>query len=249
LCRGMKVLTPRDKPSMEWLERRGFADKSMIIPDIVLAMPLLLPEYYEGISGRSRNGLGISAANYSFARRCREKELREYIENLATTGLAFYRHYGGTIRLFVQVSLPGSDDDQRIVNLLARRLLAADVPVKIVGPECGLGGYLNAISKCSVFIGSRMHACIFSMTTATPTIGLAYQPKFRGLFNHFDLDDWVTDIDFNPSWLQERVFHAAERQTALSTSMRGRVTSVAGAILAAMRSVARRAGALPNGEG
>lgn len=246
LCRGMKVLTPRDQASMEWLEQQGFAEKSVVIPDIVLAMPLLLPEYYEGSSDRTRDGLGISAADYSFARRCGEKELQEYVEKLAATALAFHRRCGGIIRLFIQVSLPESDDDQRMVDLLARRLLAADVPVEIIGPEGGLGGYLAAISKCSVFVGSRMHACIFSMTTATPTIGLAYQPKFRGLFQHMDLDDWVTDIAFKPSWLEERVFHAADRQAALSNSTQSRVTTVAADILAAMHGVARRAGALPN---
>lgn len=243
-CRQMRVLTPRDQTSMDWLEERGFAPKSLLIPDIVLAMRLLLPEYY-GASNDIRDGLGISAADYSFARRGSKEEFECYVEGLAETASAFHRNLGGIVRLFVQVSLPGSDDDQRIVTALADRLRAMRVPVETFGPERGLKGYLDAISRCKVFVGSRMHACIFSLTTATPTIGLAYQPKFHGLFNYLGLSDWVTDISFDPAWLQERIFLAVERQKSLSAAIEEKVISAATGIISAMTTVAQRAGALP----
>jgi polysaccharide pyruvyl transferase WcaK-like protein len=246
LCRKMRVLTPRDRASMDWLDERGFAEKSVLIPDIVLAMPLLMPKYYPAHTFDQRAGLGIAAADYSFARRCEPGETEGYIQTLADAATDFHRRFGGVIRLFIQVSLPGSDDDRRIVDILAGRVRAAGVPVEIIKPDNGLGDYLVAISKCKVFVGSRMHACIFSLTTATPTIGLAYQPKFQGLFNHMDLDDWVTDIGtVDPSWLRERLISAAEGHRLLSEVILKKVASLSSDILAAMDTVARKAGALP----
>ena len=248
LCRKMPVLTPRDGVSMEWLKDRGFSEKSVIIPDIVLAMPLLLPEYYTAKANDQRDGLGIAAADYSFARRCNPEESERYVDTLARAATEFHHRFGGLVRLFVQVSLPGSDDDRRIVDLLAGRILATGVPVEIIQPDDGLTAYLATISKCKVFVGSRMHACIFSLTTATPTIGLAYQPKFQGLFNHMDLDDWVTDIEtVDPSWLRDRLTSAAEGQGHLSDIIRGKVALLSSGILASMNTVARKAGALPLG--
>ena len=248
LCRKMPVLTPRDGLSMEWLKDRGFSEKSILIPDIVLAMPLLLPEYYPTKEHDRRDGLGIAAADYSFARHYDREESERYIQTLANAATEFHHRFGGVVRLFVQVSLPGSDDDRRIVDLLAGCILANGVPVEIIQPDDGLTAYLAAISKCKVFVGSRMHACIFSLTTATPTIGLAYQPKFQGLFNHMDLDDWVTDIEtVDPSWLRDRLTSAAEGQGHLSDIIRGKVALLSSGILASMNTVARKAGALSLG--
>lgn len=246
LCQKMRVLTPRDSASMEWLKEHGFSMKSVLIPDIVLAMPTLLPEYYYTTERNRREGLGIAAADYSFARHCNQEEAERYVETLARAATDFYHQFGGTVKLFVQVSLPGSDDDRRIVDILASRIHTANVPVEIIEPDGSLSDYLTAISRCKVFVGSRMHACIFSLTTSTPTIGLAYQPKFQGLFKHMNLDDWVTDIGtVDPFWLRERLISAAKGQDLLSDSIRRKVASLSSDILAAMDNVAEKAEALP----
>jgi len=241
-CRKMQVLAPRDSSSMHWLAERGFSEKALLIPDIVLAMPVLLPEYYDEIAVGTREGLGIAAADPSFARSFNKVDTERYIRSLSDAACDFYRRFGGVIRIFVQVSLPG-DDDRQVASLIANRLLESGVPVKIIGPENGLKNYLAAIARCRVMVGSRMHACIFAMTTATPIIGLAYQPKFQGLFSHLGMNDWVSDIAFDPSWLRERLCSAAEQQTSLSDQIRNKMHHVASEVLASMSEVARRSGA------
>ena len=241
-CRKMQILAPRDSSSMHWLAERGFSEKALLTPDIVLAMPVLLPEYYDEIAVDTREGLGIAAAEPSFARSFSKADIERYIKSLSDAACDFHRRFGGVIRLFVQVSLPG-DDDREVVSLLANRLVELGVPVELIGPEKGLKHYLAAIARCRVFVGSRMHACIFALTTATPVIGLAYQPKFQGLFDHLGMNDWVTDIAFDPSWLRDRLSCAAEQQRSLSDQIRNKMHHIASEILASMTEVARRSGA------
>jgi polysaccharide pyruvyl transferase WcaK-like protein len=49
------------------------------------------------------------------------------------------------------------------------------------------------IGTCDFFIGSRMHACVAAVSQGVPTIGLAYSPKFQGLFGSIGVGDLVVD--------------------------------------------------------
>jgi polysaccharide pyruvyl transferase WcaK-like protein len=50
------------------------------------------------------------------------------------------------------------------------------------------------IGKCDFFIGSRMHACIASLSQCIPAVGLAYSQKFRGVFASIGMEMQVIDL-------------------------------------------------------
>lgn len=49
------------------------------------------------------------------------------------------------------------------------------------------------IKNCDFFIGSRMHACIASLSQGIPTVGVAYSKKFQGVFESVNVGDLVID--------------------------------------------------------
>jgi colanic acid/amylovoran biosynthesis protein len=53
-----------------------------------------------------------------------------------------------------------------------------------------LKGIINA---CNFFIGSRMHACIASLSQGIPTVAIAYSKKFIGVFDSIGSGDTVVD--------------------------------------------------------
>jgi len=55
--------------------------------------------------------------------------------------------------------------------------------------------FLNLISRCDVFIGTRFHSCIFALLGNVPTAAIAYLPKTSGLMHDLDLSDLVVGID------------------------------------------------------
>jgi polysaccharide pyruvyl transferase WcaK-like protein len=46
-----------------------------------------------------------------------------------------------------------------------------------------------AISQCSFFIGTRMHACFAAIFTKVPVFGLGYSYKYEGSFRHMGLEN------------------------------------------------------------
>jgi polysaccharide pyruvyl transferase WcaK-like protein len=50
------------------------------------------------------------------------------------------------------------------------------------------------IGLCNFFIGSRMHSCIAAMSQNVPSVGLAYSPKFDGVFEAVGVVENVIDL-------------------------------------------------------
>lgn len=60
------------------------------------------------------------------------------------------------------------------------------------------------ISKCDIFIGSRMHSNIASISTNVPTIALSYSHKYLGIMSLYGLQDFVININkFNLDTLKK----------------------------------------------
>jgi colanic acid/amylovoran biosynthesis protein len=56
--------------------------------------------------------------------------------------------------------------------------------------QCEIKGI---IGMCDFFIGSRMHACIAALSQCIPTVGVAYSPKFKGVFQSIGVEEMVLD--------------------------------------------------------
>jgi polysaccharide pyruvyl transferase WcaK-like protein len=54
--------------------------------------------------------------------------------------------------------------------------------------------YQAVTGELSVVLGGRMHPTILAASMGTPVVGLAYNPKFRGLFELLGLPEQVHDV-------------------------------------------------------
>lgn len=198
LAKALPKIAARGNISATLTGNMGFAEKTLTLPDVVIAisevngLPFDLPKEPE------RTGLGIAPIEFGFARACSDKDRDDYLAKLKTIAVAYHRETTEPVTLFVQVSLPGHDDDLPMAERLAAQLQAEGVPATIENRN-DWAGYWERISTQAAFIGCRMHSCIFAMVTSVPTIGLAYQPKFQELFKELEILDRCFDISgFDP---------------------------------------------------
>ncbi len=72
-----------------------------------------------------------------------------------------------------------------------------------------------------------MHACIFGLTTHTPTLGLGYQPKFRELFDELDLSEWVQPVDsWQPDWAFQKISEIIEGKTRFEQEIQDKIKAI-----------------------
>ncbi len=239
LCRLLDRIFVRDRKSELFLSRRGLGSgKTFLVPDIVNAMPLLLPHFYD--ASIKKTGLGISVVDYSFASSFDSIALNHYLSVLSNSAAHYFSQTGEPIRLFVQVSIPNVDDDLPIAKLLYQLIRQRGIPVDIFPVDSPLEKYIHAVQGCRFFIGSRMHACIFALSSAVPTIGLAYQPKFFGLFEQYEIRRYVYPIQaVSTAWLCSALDSTISGEHEIRTFLRKKSVHLANQVVSTLSDATR----------
>ena len=197
VAQDLRCITSRGLFSTALLKKWGYDEKVLEVPDVVLAMRHLRPDLV-GSNPVGDGTLGISPIDFRFARKRSRRDLDLYLGRLEEVAAEFRAQGGKGVILFPQVVVPGSDEDLSVAEDVARRLDRRGISNQVLRNP-GWEEYWQAIARPSAFLGSRMHACIFSMVSGVPTIGLAYQPKFHALFRQLGFESRCFDIeDFDP---------------------------------------------------
>ena len=211
LARRLPAISCRGKESHALMESWGFGKKSRNIPDIVLAFGKLRPDLVK----RQPEGdgrLGIAPVDYRFARSRTMDEMEGYIGRIAEVAASYQKRTGCGVTLFTQVSLEGTDDDQWVVRRLHEILVKSGIDSRAIESP-SWESYWDEISKPSVFLGCRMHSCIFALISGVPTVGLAYQPKFHALFRELGFPERSVDIDlFEPEAISDLLCSIREKE-------------------------------------
>ena len=108
----------------------------------------------------------------------------------------------------------------------------------------------GVIGGCDFFIGSRMHACIASLSQGIPTVGVAYSRKFAGVFETVGAAECV--IDGRTEDEQEaldRVQRLFERRHADAARLRAQVTNAQNELFALFNRIVASATPVPGAIG
>jgi colanic acid/amylovoran biosynthesis protein len=115
-------------------------------------------------------------------------------------------NYGLPIYLFIQVSGPTSQEDDRLgISQVLERLGDKKKYIHFVN-EILTPAQLKACYGCmELFLPTRMHSGIFAMTMNVPCIFIGYLTKTRGMMEAIGLQDWmlqVGSVDTEELWLK-----------------------------------------------
>jgi len=242
LASGLSRIVARGIISEETISAMGFSNKTLNLPDVVLAMRSLRPEIFQNQQDETKQGLGIAPIEFGFARSCDESQRASYLGKLHAIALRFHRETGQTVNLFIQVSVTGHDDDAPMAQRLAALLESSGVPVSIRNNPDWIKHW-SEIGSQSCFIGCRMHACIFAMVAGVPTVGLAYQPKFIELFTELGSAEKCFDIsDFDPDAVANTILDPSFTSTRNISNLSKAVDASAAAMLVGLEECWNEAG-------
>jgi colanic acid/amylovoran biosynthesis protein len=205
------LITVREKISLKYLDQIGVNKARVVLtgdPAFLLkptAVPLedvrapvvgvsVNPDMLRYFSRRFGESNGSKRENYA-------KLMAHSIDYLI-------EHYGVSVLLFAHVIRPDSDDI-RMSEDVYNRVLHKD-HVRLVRNYYTADEIKGAISTCDLFLGSRMHATIASISTGVPTVVLGHTHKFQGVLGRL-LDD--------QSLVSIRGYDYSELQSELSLAL------------------------------
>lgn len=206
LNRGVKLLIARDEITKKYLEDIGINKEIPLLPDPAF---LLQPSPIERIKEillkekikmSDKPIIGINASQHIdqyINRLLKSKNLSSdyYIQLMAKTVDYLIEKFDAQIVFVPTVVVPveGGYDDRYVAEKIYQIVKNKD-NIKQVKSEYTPEETMGIIGACDLFIGARMHACIFAALMHVPCVPIAYSHKTHGLMKMFGLEDYVWDF-------------------------------------------------------
>jgi colanic acid/amylovoran biosynthesis protein len=201
----IQLVLLRDPTSVTLLRRMGIRpERYQLTPDMAFlfqatdssAGRILLHRYGVAVEAQ-RPLLGVTLLNWG-EQHPRFKGQAHYEAAVAAAIRHFVTAYNGWAVIFPQVCGPTPADDDRVPARRVGALLGqSEVAARVIVVEEELPpATLKAAYGCmDLFLGSRLHSNIFTLTAGVPVIAIAYQDKTFGVMGMLGLDAWVIDIE------------------------------------------------------
>jgi len=205
---GVDWITLRDHISKEHLEEIGVDQRKVVVAaDAAFTLEPADTKTAEGIlSGcgidydDNKLLVGITARDWNFPESKNPQESKNAYVNSLLSVIGWLLESKDARVVF----LPQTEEDTEIQKFLAKKSGRGNIKVLDLSLH---PAKLKAVSGLmDLFIGTRMHSTIFSMSMGVPTISIAYLPKSVDLMNRIGMEDYVIEINkISPEWLRERV--------------------------------------------
>lgn len=190
----------RDAASKQYVGRKH--DHVHVVPDLAFAdvaadhdaAQKVFDEY--GIAPSLDSPLiGITTLNWGalnprfVGQSAYEKAVAELVRHVVTD-------HAAKVLLLSQVQGPTPDeDDRRTAGRIFERVRDLGERVVFVERGCSAETLQSIYCKLDLLVGTRLHSNIFALTSRTPVMAIAYQPKTLGVLKMLQLEEWVMPID------------------------------------------------------
>jgi colanic acid/amylovoran biosynthesis protein len=232
----LSLILARELRTVEYLASIGVRDNVAKVADpafLLEATPCSLPEDLAAAIRSGAVGINLSPI---LAKRMSLGVPWE--EHAATCVLQLLRNLDVPLVLVPHVFGPGANDDLAFLTRVHSRLGDYGNRCVLIGHAYTAAELKWIISQLSGFVGARTHATIAALSSAVPTVSIAYSQKAYGLnVEIFGSEEWVLPIGtLDPMQLVSAVERMLNRRQDLVDHLRSRVPEI--------KSQARRAARL-----
>jgi len=114
-----------------------------------------------------------------------------------------------------------NNNDEIYLDAVLKQVLNSKDRVRIVSTGMNACQLKDVIARCSLFIGARTHATIAALSSAVPTVSIAYSIKARGLNRDlFGHENYVLPThEVSALTLQQHLSTLMKEQEAIRTTL------------------------------
>ncbi|MGE7683273.1 polysaccharide pyruvyl transferase family protein [Peribacillus simplex] len=196
----------RENISKQWLEKIGCTNKNVtVVSDSAFCMNAQQSDYVDQLFLKLKNNhegpiIGLTARDWNFPE-MENKALhrKRYVESMQKVIIHLEKKYGAKVLLMPQVLGPNDFNDDRIIS----REILSGINSKfsqLIDYDFNPRELKYLYSKLDMFIGTRMHSNIFSLSSHVPTVAINYEHKTRGIMELLELGEYVLEINHITSY-------------------------------------------------
>jgi len=223
----------REDRTMDYLRSFGFDERLYRMPDPAFLMrPLAPPEDSLCCPLEVAAGMNLSPLMAKFAT---GGDAREWLDLASGIVAAVLERFDGPVVLIPHVTSSHSDDHAFMARIVER--LGAPAALHLLPPMLDARRTKGIIARLRVLVAARMHAAIAGLSSAVPTVSLAYSIKARGV--HDDVlgsQEYVLEASgLSAGAVCERIAQALDNEDRLREQLSERMKEVRSEALAAGR--------------
>ncbi len=188
----------REQSSYAALARIAPRSRHAMTGDAGFLLPSCPAQQVEALSQRllahdHRPALGVSVRDYGFpGHPDPSAQRRHYLDAVAKAIEHAVRHLGMTVYLVPQVLADEVNDLSVAREVLA--LLGDTGHVHLIDQDLDPRELKGLYGRFDLFMGVRMHANIFALSSGVPTVAIAYEPKTEGIMQQLGLGEFAISI-------------------------------------------------------
>ncbi len=200
----LSLVTLRDEVSARILEQAGVTMRHCeVTADAALALPPVEPDTDRDWQPAGPGPLvGVSVLHWH---KFEQGSYEAYVQALADALDQLWIRHGARTHFLsttvapaeaqLDVSGTSRDDLAAARDVAARLQQCPPESWRISERPLSLTTLRARIAAHDLWIGTRMHSCIFATMAGVPTVPIAYEPKVEGYFELLELADWPLDIE------------------------------------------------------
>lgn len=191
----------REKITYNWLDKIQLSNQSVsLVPDSAFCMEMekgtLADEIISKVK-KTHDGplFGFTVRDWNFPEvENKEFQRQKYIDSIRFGIEYIEKEYNGKVLLMPQVLGPNPFNDDRIIS---REILKHESikHAELLDYDFKPRELKYLYSKMDMFVGTRMHSNIFSLSNDIPTVAINYEHKTKGIMELLDLNELVIDIN------------------------------------------------------
>lgn len=147
---------------------------------------------------KSRPNVGVTVRQWTFPNQVEpEKKYKQYIQAVVDSIEFLVHEKQATVYLVPQVTGPTPIEDDRIGSQHVWNLLSQETKkqVRLLTTDYSPIELKAIYSNFDMFVGTRMHSNIFSLSSHVPTVAISYEPKTTGIMKMLGLSQYVCEIN------------------------------------------------------
>lgn len=188
----VELIITREKISFDLLQGHGI-NNVLLKPDLAFAFFKEGQNYLpvEKSTEPSRNvGITVRAYLTPKEQKIYENEISKFLIKYLET------NHNSFIYFIPQVIYSERNDDDSIVSQRIFSSLNDELKSRCfcINQDLSPHDLRTTIGECNLFIGTRMHSNIFSLSKLVKTIAIAYEPKTQGIMQMLGLQDYCINI-------------------------------------------------------
>jgi len=215
----INFITVRDYYSKKYLQKMGVKTPTVVTADAAFNLPSAsrkeLEKYLESYCWIKENtfNVGITVREWNLSKTARNS----YIKAIVTVIKYLMAKYDATVTFFPQTlsDIPLSRKISYIVD---------SGKVHVISDNLHPSVLKSLMGEMDIFIGTRMHSTIFSMSMFVPSISIAYMPKSQDLMKRVKLKALLIDIyKCSSDLLLEKIKYALLNEDDIRTTLKSEI--------------------------